>query len=126
MWQRMVNAEMASLSTIDIWGTPPIAAAGSHPTTAVVWVTNGSLAGQDRGLEFIGLMETTATGACISSSLYRTERALCQAQQSLYSRTAGVACGGVCTRKQRTDAPVSGRRSREVTVVTRPRRVTSD
>ena len=107
MWQRMVNAEMASLSTIDIWGTPPIAAAGSHPTTAVVWVTNGSLAGQDRGLEFIGLMETTATGACISSSLYRTERALCQAQQSLYSRTAGVACGGVCTRKQRTDARLS-------------------
>ena len=106
MLQRIVNAEMASLSTIDIWATPPIAAAGSHSTTAVVRATNGSLAGMDRGLELIGLMETTATGACISSSLCRTERALCQARQSLYPRSAGVA-RGAGTREQRTDARLS-------------------
>ena len=103
----MVLSSLLLLVHAFVAATPPIAAAGSHSTTAVVWVTNGSLAGMDRGLELIGLMETTATGACISSSLYRTERALCQAQQSLYSRTAGVACGGVCTRKQRTDARLS-------------------
>ena len=106
MLQRIVNAEMASLSTIDIWATPPIAAAGCHSTTAVVRATSGSLAGMDKGLEFNGLMETTVTGACISSPLCRTECALCQARQSLYSRSAGVACG-VCTREQRTDARLS-------------------